>query len=256
MNERDRYDNYEAASEGNMDSAKRSVLVSVIGILAAIGLMVGVGYGIAKRVGARVRQFEPPRAEQTVTGSLSMGELEGFDSIQTSGGWTVSLTPGSGYSVDVTANNRALDQIDVYLSGNTLHFEVKPGVRMVTGSYRATVTLPDLERISSEGGTSVILNGFELDNLEVSVEGAASVTSRGGRITNLDIRSEGAATFDFSATPVENADLDMEGVSNLDILMAGGELTGVLEGAGNVTYSGEVSRQTLDSQGAIRVHRN
>lgn len=239
-----------------MDSAKRSVLISILGIVAAIALMVGVGFGIARRVGHSVREITDVRVEETRTSSSVIYDLASFDSIQIEGGWKVSLTKGESFAVDIEASKKVLEQINVFVSGDTLHLEMEPGIRSVTGNLQAVVRLPDLERVSMDGGVSVDLAGFELDRLQIDVDGAASFTSTGGRIEDLHIESDGAASFDLSGTPVYNADIDLDGASNMDLQMAGGELTGVIRGLGNVTFSGDVLRQDVDVEGLGRIHRD
>jgi len=239
-----------------MDSAKRSVLLSIVGIIAAIGLMVGAGFGIARRVGDSVADLDHRVVADIESSQRLFNDLENFDSISTVGGWSLILVPGEIYSVDVSANRKALEQIDVFTRGDTLHLELKSGVQSVTGDLRATVTMRDLEEIRSEGKASLVMSGFDLDELSIDVDGAASLTSNGGSIARLEIESDGASTFDFSGTPVVDALVNMDGASNLDILMAGGELAGVLRGVGNVTFSGDVSTENIDVDGLGRVHRN
>ena len=99
------------------------------------------------------------------------------------------------------------------------------------------------------------ISGFDLDSLELDVDGAANITARDGSIADLEIDSDGAATFNLSGVEVTNAEVEMDGASNLNIRMDGGDLTGVLRGLGDVTYSGEVSEERIRIDGLGRVRK-
>lgn len=248
-----------------MDSGKRSVLISVVGILAAIGLMVGAGFWIARSIRDSVGRIERPRAERQIddaatadpaTETLATADLRDFTGIYTAGGWTVNVSAGEVHSVRVDGSEKALEQVEVFQRGDTLHLELKSGIRSVTGKLTATVVVPDLERLEADGGVSINLTGFNLDSLEVEVDGAASLTARDGSIGDLSLDSAGAASFDFSRIKVKNAEVEMDGASDLDIWMDGGDLTGVLRGVGNVSFSGDVADESIRVEGLGRVRRD
>ena len=242
-----------------MDSNKKTVFISVTGIVVAIALMVGVGFGVARRVNRNVGRLARPALEQRVeiadAGTRLGVDLSGFDSIRAEGGWSITITHAEEFSVDVTASEKALGQVDVFQRGQTLHLELDSGIQSITGNLKATVALPDIERIETAGGVSVDISGFDLDSLEIDVEGAANIAARDGSIADLEIESDGAATFNFAGVQVRDANVDMDGASNLNILMSGGELTGVLRGLGDVTYSGEVSDESIRVDGLGRIRR-
>ena len=238
-----------------MNSSRKTALISVVGIVAAIGLMVGVGFGVARRVSGSVRRPERPNTEQTAQNGRLMADLVDFDSIHTEGGWSVTIMHGEVFSVEVDASEKALEQVNVFSRGDTLHLELDSGVQSITGNLRATVFLPDLERLQTAGGARVVISGFDLDALDIKVDGAASIIARDGRIGDLSVDSDGAASFDFDEVQVVNADVTMDGASNLAITMNGGALTGVLSGLGNVAFSGEVSDESIRIDGLGRVRR-
>ena len=242
-----------------MNSSKKTVLISVVGIVVAIGLMVGVGSGIARRVGDSVRRLEIPAldrsVERTTQNARISVDLVDFTSVYSAGGWSLTITRGDTFNVDVSGTKSALEDVEVFTRGDTLHLEFVSGARTVTGNMHAVVSIPDLERVQTAGNASVVITGFDLDSLDIEVDGAANITARDGRIGELSIDSDGAATFNFSDVQVQNAEVEMDGASNLDISMAGGELNGVLRGLGNVTFTGQVSDESIRIDGLGRVHR-
>jgi len=235
-----------------MNSNTRTIVISVVGVLAAIGLMVGVGIGLARRAGVE----DGARTPSVSTVQISpVADLTDFTAVSTAGGWTVEISHGEGFSVDVSASDKARDQVSVFTRGNTLFLELDSGVQSVTGNLKASVVLPDLRRLQTAGGANVVISGFELDTLDIEVDGAATITGRDGSINQLTIQSEGASNFSFDDIEVRNADVHMDGASNLDITMSGGVLTGALRGLGNVTFRGEVSQESIRIDGLGRVRR-
>ena len=251
-----------------MDQKRKTALISVIGITAAIGLMVAAGFGIARSVGSGVRRVmdpAPSRSERAFEAEES-GSAEGsallpfdfealgsFDSIKTTGGWRVTITGGERHDVDVTASERALPDVEVFTSGDVLHLELESGVRSVTGNLTATIVVPDLERLETDGGADVTLRGLDLDKFSIDVDGAASVRASDTRIQRLDINVDGAASLNFAEARVVNAQIDMDGASSLDITMDGGELSGEISGLGEVRYGGSVTNQNISVDGLGRV---
>jgi hypothetical protein len=254
-----------------MDPNKRTVLISVVGVIAAIGLMVGAGFGIARAVHGGVtrlssaadRQIERVRSDEPESEDgaavmemrLGNGQLSGFDTIKTLGGWSIVVTGGDSYEVSVTGSEAALEDVGVFTRGSALHLEINSGLRSVTGNLRADVVLPDLERLESDGSAKVTLNSLDLDRLSLDVDGAASLRTNDVRIEDLKIDVDGASSLDFSNAEVVNADVDMDGASSLDITMAGGVLTGGVSGLGEVKYGGSVTTQSIDVDGLGRVRQ-
>ncbi len=242
-----------------MNSSGRAVLISVVGIVAAIGLMVGAGSGIVGRVGDGVRWLERSvperRAERTTQDERITVDLVDFNSIYAAGGWSVTITQGEAFNVEVSASEKALEQVNVFNRGGTLHLELDFGIRSIAGNLKATVSLPDLESLQTAGGAGVTISGFDLDSLHIEVDGAANIAVHDGRIDDLSIDSDGAAIFDFSGVQVRNAEVEMDGASHLNISMAGGVLQGVLRGLGDVIFSGEVSDESIRIEGLGRIRR-
>ena len=222
-----------------MDSNRKTVLISLVGVIAAIGLMVGAGFGIARAIRGGVRQLDNDSGRTIVRiqdeqGDLSgnaavmeMGfddeQLSGFDTIKTLGGWSVVITGGDRYDVSVTGSESALADVNVFTRNNVLHLEIRSGLRSVTGNLKAVVVLPDLERFESAGSANVTLSELDLDRLSLDVDGAASLRANNVRIEDLSIDVNGASSLDFSNAEVINANVDMDGASNLDITMAGNQ---------------------------------
>ncbi|MFP4113062.1 MAG: GIN domain-containing protein [Spirochaetota bacterium] len=249
-----------------MNPNTRTRLLSTIAILLIVGAVVFFGYrmigGAATRIGEWFdrgdRQHSIGEKARTEAGNGARTavpiaeELGEFATIAAQGGWSIEIEQGD-YSVDVTANERAVDRVEVFTTGETLRLEVRPGWDSIATNLTARITLPALERLELDGGADVRLSNVGSERLAIEVNGAASVNATGGAFENLVLDVDGAASIDFSESSVVNANVDMSGAGNFNVRMAGGELTGSLSGVGNVTYSGEVGVESIRIDGLGRV---
>lgn len=247
-----------------MDANKRTRLISTIGIIVILGGIAFAGIRIFDRVESRVGGWLNPTPETsgsfsaedeaTAVAIASLEDLSGFSRISAEGGWKITITPGE-YAVSVSASERDENDVRVSRRGDALHLSFGPGSRSTGESPEARISVPDLSRIDIDGGAQVRLTGIESSSLDIRVNGAASVTGIDVRIEELHVDVDGAAHVDFSSAEVVNASVELDGASNLSITMAGGSLTGVLRGVGNVTYGGEVLREAIRIEGLGRVRR-
>lgn len=254
-----------------MDPNKRTRLVSTLGIVAIVVILAvvvirfigGIDAGFLGRLSPG-RWFSSDTewssggdedADRTGGRMVALdlpSDLAGFTGITSVGGWKITITQGD-YEVGVRVSERSADDVRVDVRDNSLHLGMGPGMRTVTGTLEATVTLPRIDRLETDGGAEVHLDEVEAESFAVDVDGAASITASGGRYGRLVVEVDGAANVDFSGTEVVDANIDMDGASNLSITMAGGTLTGHLRGVGNVSYGGEVASETVRVEGLGRV---
>lgn len=242
---------------------RRAVVISVVGIVVAIGVMAGVGYRMFDSLSngisfsrrdrhVSVERVERPTGEVTYSADTALGE---FDEVAIIGSWTVEFRQGSRVDVEYSASERASDRVEVYTQQGRLFLSLPPSAELMNPGLTATVVVPNLSRIDVDGGASISIDGFDIERLHLEIDGAASVKARESVIEELVLDTDGATNLDFSASQVVNARVSLDGATSLSIDMAGGELTGVLRGIGEVTYSGDVERQTINIDGLGRVRR-
>ena len=216
-----------------MDPNRRTRLISTLGIVAVIVVLAVV---VVRFIGGEMVALDLP------------ADPSGFTGISSVGGWKITVRRGE-YDVAVRVGERSADDVRVEVRDGTLLLGVAPGMRAVTDTLEATVSLPRLDRLQIDGGAEVRLDEVVSDSLAVDVDGAASITATGGRYGRLEVEVDGAANVDFADTAVFDADIDLDGASNLSITMAGGTLTGYLRGVGNVSYGGEVADESVRVEG-------
>lgn len=238
-----------------MQQNRRTVLISILGIVTAFAVMAFVGtrmFGRISENAGRSRDDVTVSSSDGVTLDTTFAE---FDSVVIIGGWSLTIIQGSEFSVHVTATERAAEEIEVLQRGSELTLSVASTIRTVTGNFQATIVMPDLVRMQVDGGTTTSIEGFDLDELSLEINGAANLRATDSTIARLVIDVDGAATLDFWESSVANAVLEMDGASKLSVTMDGGELSGVLRGVGDVSYRGPVSSETVKVEGLGRVRR-
>jgi len=244
-----------------MDRNTRTTVLSVVGIIAAIAIMVFAGVGMARRVGGLVslrREVIPENAPEVIVTEhadwiMNWDDLGDFDGVRTSGGWIVQITAGDDYSVRVEADNRVSDDVNLTVHGNSLYADLDSGFGSVVNKPTLLITMPTIEHLECEGAANVLISGFAGDDLTLEIAGAATVRSESSTWNELSLSVDGASSIDFSDSQVVDADISMDGASSLRITMAGGELTGSLNGVGNVIYGGQVSSERVRIGGLGRV---
>jgi hypothetical protein len=247
-----------------MDRNKRTTLFSVLGITAVIAVMAVAGVVLGRRIGNGITRItgEAPtvvinrpgneQADQPVKSRTAL-DFTGFDSIETSGGWIIEAVQGDVCAVALESASRYSDDIEISQRGDTLRLELDSAFGSVVARPIVSIVMPDLESLECDGSATIALSGFELDRLVIDIDGAASVTAEDSQVEDLDLSVDGASTIDFSQSEVVDADIDMDGASTLRITMDGGELTGSLNGVGNVIYGGHVSAERVQVGGIGKV---
>jgi hypothetical protein len=199
----------------------------------------------------------PARAGQAAVST----NLRDFTEIELRNSWSVELMRGEDWNVELSYPEDLEQSIDAEVRGARLILDARDTQRRGwfwwghDDEFEARITMPELTGIAIAGAGHVELAGFEGDSLDIRITGAGNIEGRSGRYERLDLRISGAGNVQFRGLRVANADVDLSGASNVELDMDGGELTGILSGFGNVTYSGPVSNEDVDVTGFGRVAR-
>ncbi len=241
-----------------MAADKKVTILSIGGIVLVVSLMVLGGRFFFKGIGSSIRTRLPePRIERSAgndiaqtheSGTRAVYEVENFSGIDVEGIWNITITKGDTYSVVIREEESKLDKIKVTQKDNQIILRQRSGLNFFTGTP-VEITMPVLDRLRVEGGSSIKINDFESEHMEVVIEGMTVVTGTGNEIENLEIDGEGAGTLNFLESSVANADLSLDGLVNIKLHMAGGVLKGIMEGLCNVKYTGTVSEETVRIEG-------
>lgn len=218
------------------------IVVAAIVVTAVTGRIVLSSGGVGRV------QIGPDPGEMTTVSR----DLRGFNAIEVRGTWTVTVTQGDEWRVDLSSDENLAGTAEVSARGERLSL-----IGTQSGSffgrsnaqYLAEIVMPELEELDAAGAIRMTLSGFEGERLSIDVAGATELTGEDGRYDELDLSMAGASNVQLNGFVFTDADVDMAGASNLELTMGGGELTGALAGAGRIQYFGTVSREAVDVAG-------
>ena len=231
-----------------MKPSKIALLALGGGIAAAI-----VVAAVATRVtiGRSGQAFAQHRTDSGAMASVTH-DLRDFTEIEVRGSWTVNVSQGDEWQVNLSAPENRLRATSVSVRGERLSLSgTSPGsfFGRSNGSFSAEIVMPALEELDAAGSSRVTLTGFSGERLAIDVAGASQITGEDGRYDALDLSMAGAGDVRLGGFVFTDANVNLAGASNLELTMNGGELTGAMAGAGRIHYFGTVSRETIDIAG-------
>ena len=184
--------------------------------------------------------------------SASSLDLSGFDSIEINGRWTLTVTQGDDWQVELDYPENGSRDIDVSVHGERLELSGARNGSLFGRSdapLTANIVMPALVELATAGENRVTFSGFEGDRLTIEAAGATDMTGEDCRYATLDLSMAGAGNAQLEGIVVTDADVEVAGATNVALTMDGGELTGALAGAGRIEYAGTVSREAVDVAG-------
>jgi hypothetical protein len=158
--------------------------------------------------------------------------------------FSITVSQGTEYSVDVLIDAAAADRVNISRSGSTLTIRLEPGDGKIE-VLEARVVMPALESIDLSGVVSGYLVGFEQPQLTINVQGVSRLYSSSLKIGSLSARVSGVSMLDLGdSAPLASADIELDGVSqatlNMDIAstLTGAVSTGQGTGVSILYYYG------------------
>ena len=261
----------------------KSKLITTI-LLVIIGLLTAVS-------GCR------PVFGPNVTGSGKMAtwdfDYRDFTKVEAGYAFDVDIAKADSYLISVTADDNLYEYLDISKRGDTLHIRLKPNYnynyRNIT--RKATINLPDLEKLGLSGASEAKVNGFssshavyfELSgaskadisnitagNTNFKLSGAskasgsiamadgifelsgASSLKLEGSANDIDIGASGASHVGLSGFSIVDATVNLRGASNATI-NASGRLDGDLSGASKLYYIGNPTLGSIRTSGGATI---
>jgi Putative auto-transporter adhesin, head GIN domain len=197
-----------------------------------------------------------PAGQQGADLASAVADLTGFDSVDARGVWEITLQQGADWDVRLTYPDEMADRLRVRVEGDRLVLDYDRQFSFWRdrsfdshGHVQATIVMPELAAIHLAGASELSLDGFTGDTLAITTSGATEIDGTDSRFANLDLTVSGAGDVNLSEMLVDNARVILSGAGDVDLNMNGGELTGSVAGAGDLTYSGTVSRQDVAVSG-------
>lgn len=201
-------------------------------------------------------------------------DFDDFTRVKASSAFTVDITQGESYSIQVEVDDNLEQYLEVTRSGDTLQIGLKP----VSGWFgnktlRAQITMPQLTGLNLSGASNCEITGFSSDKrLDVEASGAsslrgdisggaakieasgASTIELTGSAPDLTAIASGASTLRLDDFAVKDASVEASGASRITV-NATGTLNARASGASTVRYVGEPARLNKDASGASTIGR-
>jgi hypothetical protein len=243
---------------------KRTTAIILAGLLGVVLPLTGCGY------------LDPYGA---ITGSgrtvVRNYEITGFDSIDAGSAFDVSISRFDLFKVSVTADDNLFDSIIVEKRGNSLYIGMKPMSFVGRPTLKATVSLPDLKRLSLSGASQATLTGvssagdvsFDLSGasiiygqltakgiMAVNASGASQCSFTGSAGGDALINCSGASFVNLPEFTLTNTRVNLSGGSRATV-NASGKLDVDLSGGSRLRYLGNPTVNTINVSGGSTIEK-
>lgn len=152
------------------------------------------------------------------SGKLATQEfkLNGFTAVDVSSSFEVDIVRAAAFKVEVTADDNALEHVQVKLDGTTLKIGLEQGKSYNNCTFKAVVTMPALEAVQLTGACQGTIQGFKSNKpFKVAVQGASGLKGE-MEAAELDADASGASTVKLKGT-AKKAILKATGASTLSL---------------------------------------
>lgn len=201
-------------------------------------------------------------------------EVSGFDSIRIDYPARVVISQGNAESLEVDAEDNLLPGLKTEVQGDELriYYKSQDGEHVnPTKTVTITITVRELSSIRFSSAGELVVNGLEVEDLNVSLDGAGNVELNDIAVRGLNVNLSGAGSTTATGT-ADDLDLNISGfgdfngrnlegkTANVTISGAGSatvwveeDLDATISGAGSVNYYGSPDnvRKQINGVGGI-----
>lgn len=192
-----------------------------------------------------------------------------FNYVSVGSGIKVMINQSSKFKIDIKADQKDLDELEVEKKGDKLVIGFKHHFFNFSrhGNVEATIEMPELLGIDLSGGAMGVINLDESSkNFEVDLSGGAqlggtlncgnismdlsggSVVKLEGHVVNLSLDGSGGSIFKLKGLSVKDVNADLSGGSQVTVTM-NGTLNTEQSGGSNLTYFGNAQLGNTDFSG-------
>lgn len=131
----------------------------------------------------------------------------------------VYVSEGSGFSVQVEAQQNIIDVIETVISANTLTLRLKSNTILKSNtSIKIHITMPKLNGLQVSGSGNVeALTDFNTDDLNLRVSGSGNVSLNKIFATNVTAKISGSGAVSGAGGTVDSEVLDISGSGSIDL---------------------------------------
>jgi hypothetical protein len=206
-------------------------------LLALIFLFAGCHYQIHDEIrGSGVRQKQKR-------------DVAAFTSIAMDGAFDIDVVCQKPQSVEVEGDDNLLPLITTEISNNVLHIRSNRSYS-VNDPIKVTISLPNLEGISTNGAGKIDVSGLKNDKFEIDANGATTIRVA-GETKLIDIDTNGAGKIYAQKLRATRGVVEAKGVARVDVKVTE-QLDVTVSGPSHVTYLGDpVLNKTVHGPGSV-----
>lgn len=184
-------------------------------------------------------------------------DFTGFDKIDIEGVYEVIVEVGPNFSIDTSGKAKRMDQVNIYLDGDTLVLGTKKNSgnrRGKNNGIKAVITMPDLTEINLEGVGSVEVEGIDADDFSAALEGVGSM-ELSGKCGDLRASVEGVGSLDARGLKCKDVNVDVEGIGSAEVY-ASDRVNANMEGMGSIDVWGKpgVVQKSKSFMSSVDIH--
>ena len=198
-------------------------------------------------------------------------EVSAFSRLDVSGSFTATVSVGDAEAVTVRIDDNLVDELDVHVSGDTLHVGLRSGTSVTNATLEADVTVRSLSAIDVSGASDVTLTDpLTADAFSVVVSGASRLTGAvevgdgrmelsgasdvelSGSATTFTVTLSGASSLIAGQLTIDQLEIDLSGASDGDVSVTG-TLSAGASGASSLRYTGSPTIARSETSGASSI---
>jgi len=186
--------------------------------------------------------------------------VKDFSKISTDGIWRIHVIQGDDFTVELEAPEKSIEDIKLEKSDDMLFLvsRKKPFSKLIAPKASITlpssilaipqafITLPSISEIHLHGMTNLGLSGFDSEAITIDAQDVSTISGKDSMIQQLTLTGNGILLLDMYDTTVTNAHIDYNGLYNVKMAIAGGRLSGQLNGIGTLHCRGDIGVNDIE----------
>jgi Putative auto-transporter adhesin, head GIN domain len=179
-------------------------------------------------------------------------DVSGFTKVNVGGGSELTIAIGSGYHVEITAEEQVLAKLRSTVDGGRLTIDSTGGYTSHHG-VQVRITMPALDDLELSGGATGKVSSVSGGNLAVTLSGGAEATVSGS-VDRLAVEASGGSRAHLRDLSVTGAEVSASGGAQIE-LTTSGRVSGSASGGSIVDAWGGGSLSVETSGGSqARAH--
>jgi hypothetical protein len=155
--------------------------------------------------------------------------LDSFSKVRVENGITVHFSPGEMNQVEISTQQKVLENLQTNVNGGTLTVRIKPGVKVSSLEWTdVNITGVAVSELNASGGSSIVAANLK-DDVTLAASGGSIVKATA---QNVYLDASGGSEVELTASTVTG---EASGGSSISV-SAGADLTGLILSGGSEVH--------------------